>query len=136
PNALLWALLAGLLRFVPYVGIWVAAAMPAALAFAVDPGWSKLLGTAGIFVAAEAITYNIVEPWLFCSRTGISSIAILVAAVFWTWLWGPVGLLLSTPLTVCLIVLGRYVPNLEFLSVLLGDEPVLSPEARYYQRLL
>ena len=136
PNALLWGLFAGLLRFIPYLGIWIAASMPAALALAVDPGWSKLLGTMGVFATMEVITYNFIEPWRYAICTGISSMAVLAAAVFWTWLWGPIGLLLSTPLTVCLVVVGRYVPHLEFLSVLLGDEPVLTPEARYYQRLL
>jgi predicted PurR-regulated permease PerM/GAF domain-containing protein len=136
PNALLWGLLTCVLRFIPYVGTWISAAMPAALAFAVDPGWVKLLATTGLFVVVEVIAYNFVEPLLFGASTGISSIGILAAAVFWTWLWGPIGLLLSTPLTVCLVVLGRYVPHLEFLSVMLSDEPVLTPEKRFYQRML
>jgi predicted PurR-regulated permease PerM len=136
PNPLLWGLMASVLRFIPYLGPWLAAAMPAALAFAVDPGWGKLLATLGIFVGVELLTYNVLEPYLYSSRTGISAIAVLAGAVFWTWLWGPVGLLLATPLTVCLVVLGRYVPQLEFLSVMMGDEPVLTPEARFYQRLL
>jgi predicted PurR-regulated permease PerM len=136
PNPLLWGLMATLLRFIPYLGPWLAASMPCALAFAVDPGWGMLIGTLVTFVVMELITYNVLEPWLYGSYTGISPVAILGAAVFWTWLWGPVGLLLSTPLTVCVVVIGRYVPHLEFLSVVLGDEPVLTPEARFYQRLL
>lgn len=136
PNPLLWGLFAALLRFVPYVGPWLGAAMPVLLAFAVEPGWAKLLATVGVFLGTELITYNILEPWLYSSCTGISSIAILGAAVFWTWLWGPIGLLLSTPLTVCLVVIGRHVPHLGFLSMLLGDEPALTPQARFYQRLL
>jgi predicted PurR-regulated permease PerM len=136
PNPLLWGLMATLLRFIPYLGPWLAASMPCALAFAVDPAWGMLIGTLVVFVVMELITYNVLEPWLYGSSTGISPMAILGAAVFWTWLWGPVGLLLATPLTVCLVVIGRYVPHLEFLNVLLGDEPVLTPEARFYQRLL
>ncbi len=136
PNPLLWGLMAGLLRYVPYLGIWIAAAMPAAVAFGVDPGWVEVLIIFGLYVGVDVLVYNFVEPQLYGNSTGISPIAILVAAVFWTWLWGPVGLLLATPLTVCLVVLGRYVPSLEFLSVLLSDEPVLTPETRFYQRLL
>ena len=136
PNPLLWGLMATVLRFIPYIGPWLASAIPLLLAFAVDPGWSMLFWTIGLYVVVELISNNAVEPWLYGSSTGLSSLAILVAAVFWTWLWGPVGLLLSTPLTVCLVVLGRYFPQLEFLSVLLGDEPVLSDDARFYQRLL
>ena len=130
PNPLLWGLLAGLLRYVPYLGIWIAAAMPAAVAFGVEPGWVQVVIIFGLYLGVDLLIYNFVEPQLYGTSTGISPIAILVAAVFWTWLWGPVGLLLATPLTVCLVVLGRYVPSLEF------DEPVLSPETRFYQRLL
>ena len=136
PNAFLWGLMATLLRFIPYVGPWIAAIFPLALAFAVDPGWSMLLLSGGLFVVLELLSNNVVEPWLYGSSTGVSPVAIIVAAVFWTWLWGPVGLLLSTPLTVCLVVLGRYVARLEFLSILLGDEPVLTEEARLYQRMV
>src|SRR3954470_19388180 len=136
PNPLLWGLMATVLRFIPYIGPWLASAIPLLLAFAVDPGWSMLFWTIGLYVVVELISNNAIEPWLYGSSTGLSSLAILVAAVFWTWLWGPVGLLLSTPLTVCLVVLARYFPQLEFLSVLLGDEPVLSEDARFYQRLL
>jgi predicted PurR-regulated permease PerM len=136
PNPLLWATLAALLRYIPYLGIWIAAAMPAAVAVAVDPGWLKLWFVFGIYIGVDLLIYNFVEPLLYGSSTGISPIAILVATVFWTWLWGPLGLLLATPLTVCLVVIGRHVPRLSFLSVMLSDEPVLGPETRLYQRLL
>lgn len=136
PHALLWGILAALLRLVPYVGTLIAAAFPMAMALAVFPGWTHVLFIFGLFVVLELITANLVEPWLYGSHTGISSLAILVAAVFWSMLWGPVGLILSTPLTVCLMLLGRYVPQLSFLEVLLGDEPVLTPQELFYQRLL
>ncbi|RUZ70023.1 AI-2E family transporter, partial [Mesorhizobium sp. M7A.F.Ca.US.003.02.2.1] len=136
PNALLWGLLALALRFVPYIGPVIGALLPLFLALAVAPGWSLVLWTAGLFVAMEMITGNVIEPWLYGSRTGLSPLAIIVAAIFWTWLWGPLGLVLSTPLTVCLVVLGRHVPQFEFLDVLFGNEPVLEPHARLYQRLL
>jgi predicted PurR-regulated permease PerM len=136
PNALLWGVLAGMLRFLPYVGPMVGGSLPFLLAVLVFDGWTKPLLTVGFFVLLELITSNAIEPWLGAARTGISALAILVAAVFWGVLWGAPGLILSTPLTVCLVVLGRYVPQLEFLYVLLGDEPVLAPEAHFYQRLL
>ena len=136
PNALLWGLLALALRFVPYIGPVIGALLPLFLALAVAPGWSLVLWTAALFVVMELVTGNVVEPWLYGSRTGLSPLAIIVAAIFWTWLWGPLGLVLSTPLTVCLVVLGRHVPQFEFLDVLFGNEPVLEPHARLYQRLL
>lgn len=136
PNALLWGLLALVLRFVPYIGPAIAMLLPMLLALAVAPGWSMVLWTAGLFLVMELISNNIVEPWLYGSRTGLSSLAIIVAAIFWTWLWGPLGLVISTPLTVCLVVLGRHVPQFAFLDVMLGNEPVLEPHARLYQRLL
>ncbi|RVA29128.1 AI-2E family transporter, partial [Mesorhizobium sp. M7A.F.Ca.CA.004.11.2.1] len=136
PNALLWGLLALALRFVPYIGPIIGMLLPLFLALAVAPGWSLVLWTAALFVVMELITGNIIEPWLYGSRTGLSPLAIIVAAIFWTWLWGPLGLILSTPLTVCLVVLGRHVPQFEFLDVLFGNEPVLEPHARLYQRLL
>jgi hypothetical protein len=136
PNAVLWGLLATLLRFIPYVGPWIAAAFPVALAFAVDPGWSMLISAIVLFVVLELVSNNAVEPWLYGSSTGLSPIAVIVAAVFWTWLWGPVGLFLSTPLTVCLAVIGRHFPQLEFFYIVLADEPVLSLETRFYQRLV
>jgi predicted PurR-regulated permease PerM len=136
PNAVLWGLLATLLRFIPYIGPWIAAAFPVALAFAVDPGWSMLIMTVALFVCLELVSNNVVEPWLYGSSTGLSPIAVIVAAVFWTWLWGPVGLFLATPLTVCLAVIGRHFPQFDFFYILLADEPVLPIETRFYQRLL
>lgn len=136
PNAVLWGLLAAVLRFIPYLGPFLAALFPLALAFAVDPGWTMLVWVIALFLSVELVSNNVMEPWLYGSSTGLSSIAIILAAVFWTTLWGPVGLFLSTPLTVCLVVIGRYVPQLEFLGVMLGNDPVLAPEERLYQRLL
>jgi predicted PurR-regulated permease PerM len=136
PNAALWGMVAIVLRFVPYIGPVIATVLPLFLAFAVDPGWSLVLWVGTIFLILELISNNVIEPWLYGSRTGLSPLAIIVAAIFWAWLWGPVGLILSTPLTVCLAVLGRYVPQFEFLEVLFGSEPVLDPKERLYQRLL
>ena len=136
PNPILWGVLAGLLRYIPYLGIWIAAVMPAAVVFAVDPSWVKPFAVFGIYVGIDLMMYNFVEPLVYGNTTGLTPLAILVAAVFWAWLWGAVGLLLAVPLTVCLAVLGRYVPSLRFLGVLLSDEEVLTPEKRFYQRLL
>lgn len=136
PNAVLWGLLAIVLRFVPYIGPAIAMILPLFLALAVAPGWSLVLWAAALFIVMELVINNVIEPWLYGSRTGLSPLAIIVAAIFWTWLWGPVGLVLSTPLTVCLVVLGKHVPQFEFLEVLFGNEPVLDPKARLYQRLL
>ena len=136
PHALLWGVLGSLLRLVPYIGTLIAAAFPVAMALAVFPGWNHALLIVALFVVLEVVIANFIEPWLYGAHTGISSLAILVAAVFWSMLWGPVGLILSTPLTVCLMLLGRYVPQLSFLEVLLGDAPVLRPEELFYQRLL
>jgi predicted PurR-regulated permease PerM len=136
PNPLLWALLICLLRFVPYIGIFLAAAGPLFLSIAVSPHWEVLLWTALLFLVLELITGNIVEPLLYSSSTGLSPIAVLIAAIFWTLLWGHPGLLLSTPLTVCLVVIGRQVPHLQYLNVLFGDETALPPPERFYQRLL
>jgi predicted PurR-regulated permease PerM len=136
PNAVLWGMLAIVLRFVPYIGPAISTVLPLFLAFAVDPGWSLVLWVAAIFLVLELTSNNIIEPWLYGSRTGLSPLAIIVSAIFWGWLWGPVGLVLSTPLTVCLAVLGRYVPRFEFLEVLFGSDPVLDPKERLYQRFL
>jgi predicted PurR-regulated permease PerM len=136
PSCFLWGLLCTVLRFIPYIGPWIAAAFPMALSLAVYPHISVFFCVVGLFVIIELISNNFMEPWLYGSSTGMSEVAILVAAVFWTWLWGPIGLLLSTPLTVCLVVIGKYVPQLQFLDILLGDEPVLDPPERVYQRLL
>jgi predicted PurR-regulated permease PerM len=136
PNPLLWGLLICLLRFVPYIGIFLAAAGPLFLSIAVSPHWAVVLWTALLFLVLELITGNIVEPLLYSSSTGLSPIAVLIAAIFWTLLWGLPGLLLSTPLTVCLVVIGRQVPHLQYLDVLFGDETALPPPERFYQRLL
>ena len=136
PSAVLWGILAMLLRFLPYVGAWIAAFFPAALALAVDPTWSMLAWTIALFAVVELLLSQGIEPFLNAHSTGLSAVAVVVAATFWTWLWGPVGLLLSTPLTVCLVVLGRHVERLRFLDVLLGDQPALAPEETFYQRIL
>jgi predicted PurR-regulated permease PerM len=136
PNPILWGCLATVLRFIPYLGPVLGALFPIALSFAVAPGWTLPLLTVALFVILELFTNNVLEPWLYGSSTGLSPVAILVAAVFWTMLWGPLGLLMSTPLTVCLVVLGRHVPQLGFFDILLGDEPALEPEVKFYQRLL
>jgi predicted PurR-regulated permease PerM len=136
PNPALWGILTTLLRFVPYIGPIIAAAFPAALAIAVDPGWAMMFWVVGLFLAAELVTGYLIEPWLYGHSMGLSGIAVLVAAAFWTLLWGPVGLLLSTPLTMCLVVLGRHVEHLQFLEVLLGNQPALAPEESFYQRIL
>jgi predicted PurR-regulated permease PerM/methylmalonyl-CoA mutase cobalamin-binding subunit len=136
PNAILWGILATTLRFIPYLGSMIAAAMPIGLAMAISTGWVAPLLTLGLFVALELVISNFLEPWLYGKHTGVSAVAVLVAAVFWTWLWGSVGLLLATPLTVCLLVLGKHVPQLSFLNILLGNEPVFELKTRVYQRLL
>jgi len=136
PSPALWGLLAALLRFIPYVGSITAAALPVALAAAVDPGWSKALWTAGLFIVAEGAAGQVLEPVLYGSNTGLSPTAVVVAAIFWGWIWGPIGLILSTPITLCLVVVGRHVRRLEFFDVLLGDRPALTPVETLYQRLL
>lgn len=136
PGALLWGVVAAVLRFVPYVGPMISAVFPLALAFAVDPGWHMVLWTIALIVGLELISNNVVEPMLYGTSTGLSAISLIAAATFWTALWGPVGLILSTPLTVCLLVLGKTLPQLQFLDTLLGSVPALSPATRIYQRLL
>jgi predicted PurR-regulated permease PerM len=136
PNWFLWGLLTALLRFIPYIGPWIGAAFPIAISLAVYHGMSVPIAVVAMFLIIELISNNLMEPWLYGASTGVSTVAILVAAVFWTWLWGTPGLLLSTPLTVLIAVAGKYVPQLEFLNILLGDEPALAPKYRFYQRLL
>ena len=136
PSPVLWGILAAILRFVPYIGAFISAAFPLALAAAVDPGWSMLLMTAALFIVMEPLAGHVVEPLVYGHSTGLSPVAVVVAATFWTWLWGPIGLVLATPLTVCLVVLGRHVEQLEFLDVMLGDRPALSPPEIFYQRML
>jgi len=136
PNAALWAVLAVFLRFIPYLGPVLSAAFPLSFAIAVDPGWTTFVLTLGLVLVIEVVSNNFVEPWLYGSSTSISAVAIILAAIFWTTLWGPIGLLLATPLTVCLAVMGRYFPSLRFLDVMLGRAPALALHERFYQRLL
>ena len=136
PSPVLWGIVAALLRFVPYIGAPLAAALPLALAAAVDPGWSMVVWTAALFLVAEPLMGHVVEPMAYGHSTGLTPVSVIVAAIFWGWLWGPVGLILSTPLTLCLVVLGRHVERLEFLDVLFGDRPALTPVESFYQRML
>lgn len=136
PNAALWGVLAFVLRFIPYLGAWLAAALPIGLSLAISPSWTPPLATIALFIGMELLSNNVIEPWLYGASTGLSPSAIIVSAAFWTWLWGAGGLLLATPLTVCFAVLGKYVPALTFLDILLGDRPPIAPEHRFYQRLL
>ena len=136
PNPVLWGILSALLRFVPYVGSFIAAVLPMGLAAAIVPGWSLVLWTLALYLVVEGVTGQIVEPMVYGHSTGLSPFSVVVAAIFWSWLWGPVGLILSTPLTLCLVVLGRHVKRLEFLDVMLGDQPALTPVESFYQRVL
>src|SRR5262245_16446059 len=136
PNAALWGVLAGVLRFIPYVGPWVGAILPVLLSFAISASWFTPLMSIALFVVLEAIVSNFVEPWVYGANTGVSPLALIISAVFWTWLWGPVGLVLSTPMTVCLAVIGRHVPRLEFLGILLSEDQPLAPHEEFYHRLL
>ena len=136
PHATLWAALAAVLRFVPYVGVWIAAVISAALAAAVDPGWTLVLLTLGLFTVVELIAGQLVEPQLYGHSTGLSPLSVVVAAIFWSWIWGPVGLVVSTPLTLCLVVMGRHVKALRLLDILLGDSQALTMPERFYQRAL
>lgn len=136
PSAPLWGLLAMVLRFVPYIGAIVAAIFPLILATAVDPGWSMMLVTAALFLVVEPLIGHVIEPMVYGHSSGLSPVAVVVSATFWTSLWGPIGLILATPLTMCLVVLGRHVERLKFLEVLLGDRPALSPSENAYQRML
>ena len=136
PSAVLWGIMGALLRFVPYIGAWLSALLPVALASAVDPGWSMALWTIALYAIVELMVGQVIEPFMYGHSTGLSPVSVVVAAIFWSWLWGPIGLILSTPLTLCLVVLGRHVPKLEFLDVLLGDRPALTPVESFYQRVL
>jgi predicted PurR-regulated permease PerM len=136
PDAVLWGALGTVLRFIPYIGPALATALPTFLALAVSPHWRVPILTLSLFVGLELLLNNVMEPLLYGAHTGVSSIALIVAAVFWTWLWGPLGLVLATPLTVCLVVLGRHVPRLSFLSVVLSDEEALTPAEDCYHRLI
>jgi hypothetical protein len=136
PYAPLWGLLTALLRFVPYVGVWAAALFPVGLAVAKFEGWVPAVEVLALYAAGDLLLANVVEPLLFGHGTGVSSAALLVAAAFWAFLWGPVGLLLAVPLTVCLVVLGEHVPSLRFLRTMLGDAPQVDPAARFFHRVL
>jgi predicted PurR-regulated permease PerM len=136
PGALLWGAVSGTLRFVPYVGPWLSATMAVLLTLATFPGWMPAVLAVALFIGLELVLNNVLEPWLYGTSAGLSPIAIILSALFWTWIWGLPGLFLATPLTVCLVVAGRYVAPLGFLPILLGDGPQLSPELRLYQRML
>ena len=136
PLAPLWGLIAMILRFVPYIGAMISAIFPLILAAAVGPGWEMLLLTALLFVTLEVLAGQVLEPLIYGHSAGLSPVAVILSASFWTWLWGPVGLVIATPLTVCLVVLGRHVERLKFLDIMLGDRPPLSPAQLVYQRML
>jgi predicted PurR-regulated permease PerM len=136
PSAPLWGLLAMILRFVPYIGAVISAIFPLVLAAAVGPGWTMVLWTAALFLIVEPIAGQVVEPLVYGHSAGLSPVAVIVSATFWTWLWGPIGLILATPLTICLVVLGRHVDRLKFLNIMFGDEPPLQPSELIYQRML
>jgi len=136
PYAVLWGFLAAVLRFIPYVGPFAAAIMPSALSLAVFQGWMWPIVVVGLFLVLELLNNMVLEPLLYGESAGVSKVGLLVAIAFWTWLWGPVGLVLATPLTVCVVVLGKYVPQLDFIGVLMSDQPVMEPNISYYQRLL
>ena len=136
PSALMWGIIAALMRFVPYIGSYIAAGGPILLAAAVDPGWSKALWVGALFLVTEPVMGQLVEPMLYGRSTGLSPISVVLSAIFWGWMWGPVGLIISTPLTLCFVVLGRHVEQLEFLNILLGDRPALTKIENFYQRAL
>lgn len=136
PYAVLFGVLAAVLRFIPYVGAWIAASLPLVMALAVFDGWREPLAVLAVFAGVELVIYLVIEPFLIGHSTGVSPLALLITLAFWTWLWGPIGLVLGTPLTVCLVALGKHVPGMEFIVVLFGDEPVVTPDVALYQRLL
>jgi predicted PurR-regulated permease PerM len=136
PSAPLWGLIAMIMRFVPYIGALISAVFPMILAAAVGSGWEMLLWTAALFAALELLAGQVIEPLVYGHSSGLSPVAIIVSASFWTWLWGPIGLVLATPLTICLVVVGRHVDRLRFLEVMLGDQPPLTPAQLVYQRML
>lgn len=136
PSPIVWGVLAAILRFVPYIGAVIAAVFPLALAAAVDPGWTMVWQTALLFVLVEPLIGHVIEPVVAGHSAGLSPVAVVISATFWTWLWGPIGLILATPLTICLVVLGRHVEKLEFLDVMFGDRPALTPPELFYQRML
>jgi hypothetical protein len=135
PNAILWGSLAIGLRFIPYVGPWIAASFPIILSLAASPDWMMPVLTIALFIVLELVSNNVMEPWLYGASTGVTPIALIMAALVWTWLWGPVGLVLATPITVCLVVMGRHIPGLAFLSIAMSDEEALTPAEECYHRL-
>jgi len=136
PSPILWGIMAGLLRFVPYLGSWVAAAGPVLLAAAVEPGWVKAISVAGLFLVTEPLIGQFLEPLLYGRSTGLSPLSVVISAIFWGWLWGPIGLIISTPITLCLVVLGRHIEQFAFLQILFGDRPALTKSETFYQRIL
>ena len=136
PYAALWGLTAGVLRYIPYVGPWIAALLPITVSLVTAPGWQQVALVVGLFVVLELLSNNVMEPLLYGHSVGLSSLAVIVAAIFWTWLWGAVGLVIATPITACLVVLSSYVPALGAIGRLLGERPALKPHETLYQRLL
>ncbi len=136
PYATLWGFLLAVLRFIPYVGVWAAVSMPVLLSLAIFSGWQQIAEVLGVFLALELSVAMVLEPIIYSRGIGVSKIARLVALAYWTWLWGPIGLILGTPMTVCLVVLSKYVSELQLVAAMLGDAPVLDADARYYERLL
>ena len=136
PNALFFGVVTLVMRFVPYIGSAISATLPLLMAFAVSPDWSLVLWTGALFLVVEFTTSNIIEPWFYGQRTGVSPLAVIVSAMFWTWLWGPMGLIIATPLTVCLVVIGHHVPSLRLFPIMFGDQPLLADSSRLYDRLL
>ncbi|WP_460448448.1 AI-2E family transporter [Alsobacter sp. SYSU BS001988] len=136
PSPALWGIIAAILRFVPYIGAAISAILPMALAAAVDPGWTMFLSAGALFLFVEPIVGHVIEPLVYGQSTGLSPVAVVTAATFWTWLWGPIGLVMATPLTVCLVVLGRHIEQFAVFDVMFGDQPVLSAPEMFYQRML
>ncbi len=136
PNAVMFGVMSFSLRFLPYIGPWISAALPVAVSIANTPGWGQAGLVIALFIVLELVVNNVVEPWLYGSSIGVSGMGIIIAAIFWTWVWGAIGLVLAMPLTVCLVVMARYVPALRFITVMLGDQPTLTVEERIYQRML
>lgn len=136
PSAIMWGVLGFTLRFLPYLGPWLAAVLPILVSLAVSDGWTAPILVACMYIVYELILNNVAEPMLYGNSTGVSTVGVIISAIFWTWLWGPIGLILAMPMTVCLVVMARHVPQLRFITVMLADEPTLSPAERVYQRLL
>jgi len=136
PSAITWGVLSFSLRFLPYIGPWLSAIMPLTVSLATSTGWTEPMFVAGLFVVLELLVNNVAEPMLYGRSTGVSGVGVIIAAIFWTWIWGPIGLVLAMPLTVCVVVMAKYIPGIQFLSVLLGDQSALSAPERIYQRLL